>query len=179
MRGACGAHEPLASPKIASLAVAGPAPEPGDGAAPEWPCARVMRSTPAATVSTVVADPADLARLGALVRLLRVERDMSVSELARRSMCARSTVQRLEAGKLRLAAEPAGLHGVGPGPGSFELIRVGTGHRGGRQGRARRGRQLGPAPGPAYMDKSRALRDQAGGAIGLGWGDRRVVYRIS
>jgi transcriptional regulator with XRE-family HTH domain len=67
------------------------------------PASRVMRCAPAGgnvrTLQTV--DPEALVRLGALVRLLRLERSMTVTELARRSLCARSTVQRLERGQLR------------------------------------------------------------------------------
>ena len=63
---------------------------------------RVMRSTlaDAGAHTAHTADPADLVRLGALVRLLRQERSMTAAELARRSMCARSTVVRLERGQL-------------------------------------------------------------------------------
>jgi len=86
--------------------------------------ARVMRSTSSATaVSTAVADPADLARLGVLVRLLRMERSMAVSELARRAMCARSTIQRLEAGRLRPRPSLLGWVAYGLDPDNAKLIR--------------------------------------------------------
>jgi hypothetical protein len=85
--------------------------------------ARVMRSTSSATaVSTAVADPADLARLGVLVRLLRMERS-AVSELARRAMCARSTVQRLEAGRLHPRPSLLGWVAYGLDPDNAKLIR--------------------------------------------------------
>lgn len=88
---------------------------------------RVMRCSPATTGHTAVSDPAALARLGALVRLLRAERDMGVSELARRSMCARSTVQRLEAGKLRPRPSLLGYVAWGLDPDHSKLIREDAG----------------------------------------------------
>lgn len=84
---------------------------------------RVMRSTPANTGRTAVSGPADLARLGALVSLLRMERGMGVSALARRSMCARSTVQRLEAGRLRPRPSLLGWVAYGLDPDNAKLIR--------------------------------------------------------
>lgn len=62
--------------------------------------ARAMRSSCEHGGHTVPGT-ADLARLGALVRLLRSERDMPQAELARRALVARSTIQRLEKGQLR------------------------------------------------------------------------------
>jgi hypothetical protein len=83
-----------------------------------------MRSTSSATaVSAAVADPADLARLGILVRLLRMERSMAVSELARRAMCARSTIQRLEAGRLHPRPSLLGWVAYGLDPDNAKLIR--------------------------------------------------------
>lgn len=147
-----------------------------DGAALDAASAsRVMRSSSATTGRTVVADPEALARLGALVRLLRTERDMGISELARRSLCARSTVQRLEAGKLRPRPSLIGWVAYGLDPDHAKLIREAlTAMAGGKEAladdgkwgrhRARQGNKAmyaGKVPLPSDLQKRIALHQQA------------------
>lgn len=99
-------------------------PEEAAGSVPGG-ASRVMRSASAVAGEGDVrlADPADLVRLGALVKLLRQERSMTAAELARRSVCARSTVTRLEGGRLRPRLSLLGYVAYGLDPDNSALIR--------------------------------------------------------
>ncbi len=102
------------------------------------PRARAMRSGSAVAPVARAVDPADLARSGrGGAPAVRMERGMSVSVLARRSMCARSTVQRLERGVLHPRPSLLGWIAYCLDPDNSKLIRPVKGHPGGGHGGAR------------------------------------------